>query len=499
MRRHSIGLRLLDTYLSKPYEFYLTRNSSDMSKTILSEVDQVVGSVFRPVFNMVSYSLVLVAITVMLFIVNPWLALSTAFLFGIIYLVIYFLLRKKMFNLGNYRVEANKKRFLTTGQVLSGIKVIKLLGREKIYLNRFELPSKQFSVAQSTYQTLTQVPSFFVEALVFGAMLLLTIYLVFEAGGVDEEALGSVLPILGLYLFAAMRIRPAVHNIYRGFASLRFGKAAIDNLYDDLVFYNSSSAIKKVSAKKKLNIKKNIHFNNISYTYPGSKKPAIVDINFRFDAGESVGIVGNTGAGKTTLVDILLALLIPSKGSIEVDGISICDKTVKEWQTSLGYVPQEIFLADTSIRENIALGVPLSEIKQSKIEFCAKLAQIDQFINNELPLKYETMVGERGVRLSGGQRQRIGIARALYHDPDILVFDEATSALDTLTEKSVISAIQSLKTQKTTIIIAHRLSTVMDCDKILFLDKGRIRSIGSYEELANTDELFKKMIEGMDE
>ena len=221
----------------------------------------------------------------------------------------------------------------------------------------------------------------------------------------------------------------------------------------------------------------------------------MINLNLQIPIGCSVGLIGTTGAGKTTLVDVFLGLLRPTKGAIIRDGEVICDNQLPSWQSLLGYVPQDIFLTDSTILENIALGVPYDEIDTDHVESCSRMAHLHDFILNELPMKYLTSVGERGVRLSGGQRQRIGIARALYHNPEILVFDEATSALDLVTERAVLKAVNDLVPQKTIILITHRLSTVKNCDKIVFIENGHIAAQGSYEELLHSNQKFKNMIE----
>jgi ABC-type multidrug transport system fused ATPase/permease subunit len=255
--------------------------------------------------------------------------------------------------------------------------------------------------------------------------------------------------------------------------NLRYGKALIKNISPD--WYN----LKVINAsyvqnKELLAHKKHITLDNVHFTYLNSKKSAIKDVNIRIPLGSSIGITGTTGAGKTTLVDIFLGLLRPDSGAICIDGKPIVDDEITSWQRKIGYVPQDIFLLDLSIAENIALGISIQEINYDQIKKCAEIAQIAQFVEKELPDKYNTIVGERGVRLSGGQKQRIGIARALYQNPEILVFDEATSALDTNTEQMVLESIGKLQDSKTIIFITHRISTIQNCDQIIRLEHGQI-------------------------
>jgi len=493
MRRHTISSRLLETYLRQPYAFFLGRHSGDMSKIILSEVDQLVGNFFRPIFNMIAYSFVLIAITILLVMVNPLVSLFAAGIMGVLYIFVFLSLKQRLTRLGLDRSRANKERFLAANEVFGGIKEIKLLGCEDSYLSRFQKPSKQFANSIATNVTLNQIPRFMIEAFAFGGIIFIVLFLIINSGGLSSDPLGQVLPIIGLYAFSAYRIQPALQNMFSGFSSLRFGKAAIESLYIDL---HLNDAIKRLPQNKKdvIKAKKNIVLQNLTYTYPNTKKPALKDLNLEIPVGSALGLVGTTGSGKTTLVDVILGLLRPTNGSIVVDNSPISDNQLSSWQKFLGYVPQEIFLTDTSISENIALGVPKEKINQKQVENCARMAHLHHFIEKDLPAKYETLVGERGVRLSGGQRQRIGIARALYFNPGLLVFDEATSALDTLTEQAVMDAIDTLAHEKTIILIAHRLATVRKCDQIVLLDRGTINAKGSYKELLRSNEQFKSML-----
>jgi len=492
MRRHSISTRLLETYLRQPYVFFLDRHSGDMSKTILSEVDQLIGNVFRPAAFMFAYSFVLIAITALLLVTNPWLALLAAGLLGGLYALAFFIIRNKITRLGGILVAANKERFMAASETFSGIKDIKLLGREQSYLSRFSVPSQQYAASHADHHTLNQVPHFIIEAFVFGTMLLLILVMMITAGGLSSDSLGQILPVLGLYAFAAYRMKPAVHHIYEGFASLRYGQAVVDSLYADMHPDKTPEQLPKTMLAP-IKVKHSIALQHISYTYPNADKPMLTDLNLEIPVGSAVGLVGSTGAGKTTLVDVILGLLRPTQGVITVDGVPILDDQLRAWQQSLGYVPQEIFLTDTTVAENIALGIPPEQIDHEQVAYCARMAQVHDFIMQDLPEQYDTLVGERGVRLSGGQRQRIGIARALYHNPEVLVFDEATSALDTVTERAVMEAIDALAHQKTIILIAHRLSTVKNCGQIVLLEQGMVKAKGTYNELTESNLQFRKM------
>ncbi|WP_018862231.1 ABC transporter ATP-binding protein [Thioalkalivibrio sp. ALJ3] len=470
-RRHSIGKRLLETYLRQPYAFFLDRHSGDMAKNILSEVDQLVQNVFRPGMQMVAYSVVLLALVILLVVVDPWLALGVAVVIGGMYALIFGSVRGLLGRVGRDRARANQERFTAASEALGGIKDIKLLGRERAYLSRFDGPSSRQARHQATNQTLSEVPKFIIEAVGFGGVIALALVLLATQGGTDSNALGDILPILGLYAFAGYRLLPAAQYIYKGFAKLRFGGAAVDNAYNDLCQGEALAELYK-RAPEPLVPQQMIALQNIHYTYPNAEHPALKGINLEIPVGTSVGIVGTSGSGKTTLVDVLLGLLRPTEGAIVVDDQPITADNLRAWQQALGYVPQNIFLTDSSVAENIALGVPADQIDHEQVERCARMAQVHDFIVGEMPQGYATLVGERGVRLSGGQLQRIGIARALYHDPPVLVFDEATSALDTETEAALMQAVERLAATKTLILIAHRLSTVEKCSQVVSLSSG---------------------------
>lgn len=481
MRRHTISARLLETYLAHPYTFFLDRHSGDMSKTILSEVDQLISNVIRPGFNMLANSLVIISITILLILVNPWLALLAAGFLASLYSLMFYIFKSRLAVLGGRLVIANKERFMAASEALGAIKNIKLLGCEVVYLDRFIEPSRNFAKTIAGHQTINQVPKYAVEVVAFGGLVAMILYLmtVSEKGG--GNSLGEILPVVGLYAYSAYRLQPALQAIFSGFVGLRYSKVVVDNLYSEISLENFKKN-KFQPIPNSMVAKQAIELRNVSYSYPGSGKPSLVNLNLIIPVGSSIGIVGSSGSGKTTLVDIILGLLRPTDGEVVIDGKPLLDSDLRLWQSSLGYVPQEIVLTDSTIAENIALGVPVDQIDLVHVVLCAQMASIHDLIMNDLPLGYETKVGERGVRLSGGQRQRIGIARALYRKPEVLVFDEATSALDSTTEDSVIDAINNLAKNKTIITVAHRLSTVKNCDQIFVLDQGGVRFSGTYIE-----------------
>ncbi len=482
MRRHSVSRRLLAEHLRQPYEFFLNRNTADLSKTMLSEVDQLTNNVVRPLIEMAAYAFAAVAVIVLLLVVDPWLAVVVGGALGGFYALFYLTVRGLLEHMGADRVVANRERFKAAAEALGGIKELKVLGREHAFFKAFDPASARFARHHATSQSLSLIPKHLIEALGIVAVILVALFLLRK--GAD---LGQALPLIGLYVLAGYRLLPALQHVYGGMAKLRFGMSALDDVLSELGSAPAPSMRPAVPLKP-LTLHQKLELWRVSYTYPQCEQPALSDITFSIDAHSSLGIIGPTGSGKSTLVDLLLGLLLPQQGEIRVDGAALNTGLVRRWQQSIGYVPQQIFLIDDTITQNIALGVPLHEVDIAAVERAAKAAQIHEFIVNELPAGYRTVVGERGVRLSGGQRQRLGIARALYHEPDVLLLDEATSALDHVTEAEVMRTIRALQSRKTVIMIAHRLETVRHCDKLLRLEHGRVAAFGDRATVLPTNE-----------
>jgi len=489
LRRHSIAMRLLSIYLGHDYEYFIKHNASEISKNILLEVDQIVSNVLRPFFGIVSYSLVILVICFLLFFINFKIAILTTVSFGAIYLVIYMFFRKKLRLYGNILRDTNKDRFKTINEIFGGIKYLKIENKETKYLNSFSKPSEDFSYVQSSYQTISSTPNYVVEVILYGALIFLSLFFIISSGeGTSMENLSMALPIIGVYAFSAYRLKPAFHHIFQGLSGLRYGKEILDSLY---------STIKKAPMNNfqelehgEVNFLESLEIRNLGFSYPNSDKRILEGINFKVKKGASIGVVGVSGSGKTTLVDIILGLLKATEGEFLVDGQSINARKIRAWQKNVGYVPQDIFLLNASIAENIAF-FSNENINYSKVTEVCKLAGIHDFICT-LEDKYEHLIGEKGINISGGQRQRIGIARALYRNPMLLAFDEATSALDSETEAIVMNAVESLSKTITTIVIAHRISTVRNCDKIIFLENGKMLAYDKYAKLI-TNSKFKKI------
>ena len=466
MREHSIGKKLIEGYLGQPYTWFLSRNSAEIGKTILSEVGQIVGSGIGPLFEILSKGMMSILIIILLILVDPKLALIVGLSIGSAYLLTFYLVSNFLNHIGKKRLENNRLRFITVSEAFSAAKELKLKGLEENYTKNFSNYAQNYAKSNSSATIISQFPRYILEAVGFGGILLVILYTMSATGSFNNS-----IAIISLYAFAAYRLLPALQKIYASSTRLFFVGPTLDKLYNDL--QNLKPSV-KYQQTKSIIPNKEIALKNIYYTYPNSSQITLKNINLTIPAKSSVGIIGTTGCGKTTVVDIILGLLEPQKGTLQVDGNIIAKKNLRAWQQSIGYVAQHIYLSDDTVMANIAFGEKSKEINQEMVEKVAKIANLHDFIINELPKQYQTTVGERGVRLSGGQRQRIGIARALYKNPKVLILDEATSALDIQTEQKVMKSIDNLGDDVTVISIAHRLNTLINCDLIFNLEKGKI-------------------------
>lgn len=492
MRSHSISHRLLATYLSQPYAFFLNRHSGEMCPRVLTESERLVQQFLRPAAEFVAACMTTFAIVALLLWVEPLVAAISFAVLGGIYGAIYLGIRHMLRHLGQARLEANRGRFRFANESLTGIKDIKLLGRERAYLDRFEAPSLLMARTDVKLVVFSQVPQYALQAVALGGVILLCLVLIDPTGVSSGVALGALFPVLGVFAFAGQRLMPELSKLYQSLTQIQVGAAAVEAVHEDLVLRKSAGQGSSAPIAN-LGLKRSLCLKGVSYSYPNAELAGVHDVSLTIQAGEKVGIVGSTGAGKTTLADLVLGLLQPDHGRIVVDDQNITQDRLRAWMQSVGYVPQDIFLTDAPVAENIALGVPPHEIDYKRVQKAAQIARIDRFVEEELPEGYQTHVGERGVRLSGGQRQRIGIARAMYHDADLIVFDEATSALDNLTEAEVINAIDSLPGDKTVIMIAHRLSTIKRCNRIIVLDQGRVVGCDHWNALMSGNKTFQRI------
>jgi ABC-type bacteriocin/lantibiotic exporter with double-glycine peptidase domain len=485
MREYSIGKRLIEGYLYQPYSWFLNRHSADLGKTILSEVNTVIYQVVTPMMNLIAQGAVATALLSLLILIDPQLSLIAGLTLASAYALIFKATRRFLARTGNECVKANQGRFTAVSEAFGASKEVKVGGLERAYIQRFSDPARTFARHQATAQVISQLPRFALEAIAFGGMLLVVLYLMALRG-----SFASALPTIALYAFAGYRLMPALQQIYGAITQLGFAGPALDALHTDLMSLQPTHSNPSEDA---IPLNQAITLSNIHYRYPNAPKSALKNLSLTIPAKSIVGFVGATGSGKTTTVDLILGLLEAEQGSLEVDCLAITAHNQRAWQRAVGYVPQQIYLADDTLAANIAFGLDAKDIDKAAVERAAKIANLHEFVVNELPQQYQTTVGERGVRLSGGQRQRIGIARALYRKPQVLILDEATSALDNRTEQAVMEAMHNLGHQITIIVIAHRLSTVKNCDTIFLLDKGELKAQGTFQELTDTSDLFRRI------
>jgi len=453
--------RLFAGYLHQPYTFHLQRNSAQLIRNTINQVAELT-TVIQQGLMLVTEILVLLGISTLLLTVEPLGALLVVSILGLAGWWFNRLTRTYILRWGLARQHHEGLRIQHLQQGLGGVKDVKLLGRENDFLAQYQLHNVGSARVGQRQTTLQALPRLWLELLAVTGLA--TLVLVMMGQGKPMEAL---LPTLGLFAAAAFRLMPLVNRLLNAVQSMRFYLPVIETLHGEFCLLSATNVPQHDQILPFKNI---LSLDQVSFRYPSAEIPALRNISLTIPRGASIGFIGGSGAGKSTLVDTILGLLTPSNGTIKIDGIDIQTR-LRGWQDQIGYVPQSIYLTDDTLRRNIAFGLPVNQIDEVAIWRAIQAAQLEKFVN-ELPQGLETQVGERGVRLSGGQRQRIGIARALYHDPAVLVLDEATSSLDTATEQGVMEAVRSLQGDKTLIIIAHRLSTIKHCDRLFRIEQG---------------------------
>ena len=486
---HNLAVRLLRTYLAKPYSYYLQKNSAELKTYVISEVGSLTGGVIIPIIELISRSFASLVIFVLLLWVDVKISLIMFGGLGGAYLLIYLFRQNYLKRIGQYRIEMNLLRYKSLNELLSGIKTIMVYGKQNFFYDRYFRASREFCNVQPQYNLILAAPRYALEFLAFGSILSITIYLYISSGNIQ-----SALPRLSLYAVAGYRLLPALQKAFAAAAKMRHNSPVFHKLYDDLVFSLHQKELDQEQPQD-LPFAEQIDLDRVEFLYENTDQAVIQGLEVTIKKGQTVAFIGSTGSGKTTLVDLIVGLLHPVKGSIKIDDQDLDLSTIKAWQQNISYVPQEVFLFDDSVLQNITLGAKPKEVDQALLKKATQMADIHDFIQNDLPQGFDTEIGEKGVRLSGGQRQRLGLARALYSQPAVLVLDEATSALDSITERGIIQSLQSLPANLTTIVIAHRLSTVRHADCIYILNQGRIVAQGNYQELMHSNETFKTMVQ----
>lgn len=481
-----ISIEVYRRTLYQPFAIHVSRNSSEVISGILSKVHFVVYGVLIPIMTMTSSIVLLVTVTVALVIINPSVAVIITLGFGSFYALMASVFRKRLGSNSN-RIAIEKTQSVKALQEgLGGIRDVLLDGLQPVYCEIYREADLPLRKAEAENTFIGQSPRYVMEG--FGLVLIATIAYTMNSG---EGGIAMAIPVLGVFVLAAQRLLPSLQQAYSSWASIVGSHASLADtisLLDQEINYQENHLIEPMIFES------TIKFNNINFKYKQDDEWILKDITFTIKKGMRVGFVGMTGSGKSTLLDLFMGLLIQNEGDIFIDEKCINGKKLKSWQKLVAHVPQSIYLADTSFAENIAFGVAKQEIDWDRLRIAAQQAQISEFIES-LPEGYHASVGERGMRLSGGQRQRIGIARALYKNAAVLVLDEATSALDNNTEKAFMDALLNIDSNLTILLIAHRLSTVKNCDLLIELESGKVKCQGTYDELLLLSPSFRRMVD----
>lgn len=470
-----LSTRLLAGYLDMPYEFHLQRNSSQMVRNAFENAQRFVADGLVPGVRMLAKTAIIAGILSVLLASNPLETILAVFILGPLLWLSLHLVQPRVKRLGRIDQQMAKQTLQSLQQCLHGWRDIVLLGREQYFVRAFSRDRHRLSRARYLRRTAGEIPRIAIETGIVLFIVSSVAFFVVTDGGAARAA-----PVLGLFGYAAVRLIPELSQVTKAANSLKFIGPGIDNMYEELRAFEREGRDGGTSAIP-IGLRDEVTLKSVRFRYPGADHDALCDVELSIAAGESIGIVGPTGGGKSTLVDVIVGLLPPDEGTVCVDGMDI-QTGLRGWYESIGMVPQMVFLADDTLRRNIALGLHDEEIDEGSIWDSVRMAQLEQFVWS-LPNGLDTEVGERGVRISGGQRQRLAIARALYRKPDLLVLDEGTSALDNETEAAFVGALEGLRGNRTIITVAHRLSTVASCDRVLLVWGGRIVDSGPYEEL----------------
>lgn len=486
LARRELSSELFTGYLYLPYSFHLQRDTPSLGRVIGGDVESALGGFLASLLGVVAKGLSGLVLISLIIIVDPVVALGTVLVLGCGYLLVYRMIRARQVRLGAKMVEAS----LAVGRIslegLSGVKELRVLGRESAPTVEYKKAFSELTDTQASNLLASALPRYVIEVFAYAGIVAVTLAFVIKGEGM------SAIPSLALYALAGNRLVPIFQQFFAAAITIKYHTRAVESLEADLMVVRQGEQPDVSDETEPLTFKQEIRLSNLTFTYPTANRPALSDVSLCIPQNQSIGLVGRTGSGKTTLADVILGLYPPDSGSIAVDGVQLIERNERAWRKRVGYVPQTVFLTNASVARNIALGIPENQIDHEAVVRSARMAQADEFIQT-MPDGYDTVVGERGVKLSGGQRQRLGIARALYHNPDVLVFDEATSALDGMTEDAVMQAVQTLSAERTMILIAHRLRTVQACDRIVMLESGQIVADGSYDELIRDSSVFKKL------
>jgi HlyD family secretion protein len=479
-----LGNKLFTNYINQPWSYHLTSNSSELTKKVSVESIRVTDKILTQLMLMNARIVLVVCITVAVFIYEPVVTIIGSLIFTLSYFLLYRGASKRL--LANGRIFSNEltRRFKLLSEGLGGIQSVITLNKKNKFIKDFNLSGIPMWRAHGTNVAVSMMPKFFMEFVIFGGFVSLIMTLIhFNTGN-----LSSILPQMSVFGVVAIKFLPAFQQIYNGLTQIKGNLAAWEEIKEDLIMSPPSNFI---HTKERMSLGESIKIRNVSFRYSSKSNLILNNINLDITTNNVIGIIGPSGSGKSTLVNLISGLLIPTSGSINIGKETLSECNVSKWHNNIGYVPQNVYLTDRTIMENIAFGIDKDNINKNKIGFAIGRANLGEFVD-ALPNKLNTMVGEQGVQISGGQRQRIGIARALYNEPDVVIFDEATSSLDGVSEKRIMETIENLKT-KLVILVAHRLNTIKKCDVIFLMDHGEIIDQGSYTELYKRNHLIQEM------
>ncbi len=474
---------LFRSHLDRPYVEQIQKRARE--DKLLTLGYRIAIGIYQPMILLVSRLFVIVCFLLVMLLARPALAGMVSLILGGAYALIYRLVDRVVSREGiTLRAAANRRTSVVI-EAISAMKEVKILGCEQHLADQFQESTNRWVHSQERTQLLSTVPRYLVETVTFGTLVVAVLFLLWRG-----ENVATILPTLALFALSGYRMMPALQQVFSSLALIRYYRPFLSEITQDLRLATPTSSAQ--TACERMMLGDSITLEGVDFAYPGASETVLSGLSLSLPANRTIGVVGTTGSGKTTFVDLLMGLLSPTAGRVLIDQSPLTSENLRAWQRAIGYVPQHIFLADDSIRNNVGYGIAADQVDTARVREVLEIAQLGSFVE-ELPEGLETNVGERGVRLSGGQRQRIGIARAIYHDPSFIVFDEATSALDTVTEEAFLGALQSLKGRKTILIIAHRLATLSECDEILVVDQGQILARGQYRNLLETCEPFKQL------
>jgi ATP-binding cassette, subfamily B, bacterial PglK len=490
---HTLSTRLLRGCLAQPYGYFLTASTADRAALILSSTRRVSEGIVSPFIALLAKSVSAICILGALSWIDPFVAFAVVMMIVPIYGLTFYSVRGRLNHLGAEIADKDRESYRLVNEALSGVKDLKILGRTDYVSSRFEDAARALASAQSSGALLGYLPK-----LVFETVAVLMIVGVILASLVTTREPSTAVSLAALYAYAGYRLLPAIQAIFGSVSVIKYNIDSLESVVG-AIEAGDAAAVSVPDAGEAFApgtmIHSSVELRDITFRYPEKTRPALDSVSIEIPRGTHIAVVGPSGSGKSTLLDVLVGMLSPESGGVYVDGRLMQPSGLPAFRTRIGYVPQSVFLADASVSENIAFGIPSQLIDERLVRVAAQAAQIHEFIETSMPEGYHTRVGERGVRLSGGQRQRLGIARAVYHDPELVILDEATNALDGKTEGAFMETIKALAGSRTIVSVAHRLASVRDCDRIFVLAEGRVVAAGTYESLNATSADFQALVE----